>query len=155
SEIAAFAFDRIESFGRKTFPAVRQRRINLVCVFRRHDHKPRSIFLQELLRRIRVHVPSAHESVDAAPKIPNQTRLLVIDRREFHFWFKVIARLSKEFARWKEATGRGRNERDQDETNGGEVKGSTLQGQDRHVRFKPAFHEQEGKEGKRRQSVME
>src|SRR5213080_557208 len=90
-EIDSLAFGNIEPACAKIFPVVRQRRINFGREISRQDDKARASLLNEPLdarwMKHRGRQPSTHP----AAKIPDQTRLVVLDGRKLHFWTQIFA----------------------------------------------------------------
>src|SRR5712692_3914440 len=95
-EIDSLAFGNIEPACAKIFPAVRHCWINFRREISRQDDKAGACLLHESLdirwmkRRRRQPAPNAF----GAAKIPDQTRLVVIERAEMHLRPQILARFS-------------------------------------------------------------
>src|SRR2546422_7411706 len=92
-EIDSLAFGNIEPARAKIFPVVRQRWINFGREISRQDDKAGASLLHESLdaRRVKRRRRQPTPNAFGAAKIPDQTRLVVLDGRKLHFWSQIFA----------------------------------------------------------------
>src|SRR6266446_1641093 len=90
-EISSLSVDDVETACAKIFPVVRQRGINFARKLGWQNNKARTCLLHEPLHVCGTQRRSLQPSTRPTAKIPNQTRLVVIDRCELHFRTQVVA----------------------------------------------------------------